>query len=40
MSIFSISHPLEWLSSTKGQVSHVLLTRSPLNPKVSFDLHV
>ena len=28
------------LSQTERQVTYVLLTRSPLNPKISFDLHV
>ena len=39
-----ISVPFETLSPTQGQVTHALLTRSPLNPepkpRVAFDLHV
>jgi hypothetical protein len=39
-----ISHRFQWLSRSLGQVSHVLLTRSPLSPGassgISFDLHV
>ena len=45
--ISSISHSFLQLSRRKGQVTHVLLTRSPLSPnqpkrkiRVPFDLHV
>ncbi len=31
----SISHPFEWLSSSRGQVSHVLLTSPPLRHQSS-----
>ncbi len=31
----SISHPFEWLSSSRGQVSHVLLTSPPLRHRSS-----
>ena len=47
MKVSGISSPFGELSRSSGQVSHVLLTRSPLGtPKVlppretSFDLHV
>ncbi len=30
MDVCSISHSFKWLSSTEGQVIHVLLTRPPL----------
>src|SRR6185436_10874065 len=40
----SISHPFRQLSQSEGQITHVLLTRSPLEypPKEAFplDLHV
>src|SRR3954452_18790970 len=40
----SISHPFRQLSQSRGQITHVLLTRSPLEypPKEAFplDLHV
>jgi hypothetical protein len=40
----SISHPFRQLSQSRGQITHVLLTRSPLEypPKGAFplDLHV
>ena len=36
----SFSYRFQQLSSTKGQVPHVLLTRSPLGIAASFDLHV
>ena len=42
-----ISHRFQWLSPTRGQVTYVLLTRSPLTLHLtevwvfcSFDLHV
>ena len=42
--ISGISHPFRQLSQSKGQITHVLLTRSPLEypPKEAFplDLHV
>ncbi len=39
-----ISHSLEWLFPTQGQIAHALLTRSPLylpgrSPMFAFDLH-
>jgi hypothetical protein len=40
--IFGISTPLEVLSPIQGQVTHVLLTRSPLYSlfrAFSYDLH-
>ncbi len=41
--LFGISTSLEVLSPTRGQVSHALLTRSPLGTRASsgtpFDLH-
>ena len=39
----SISHPFEWLSQFRGQVSYVLCTRAPLYSALllfAFDLHV
>jgi len=38
--ICGISHPFGQLSPARGQVTHVLLSRSPLTPKCPFDLHV
>ena len=38
--IFGISRPLERLSPTRGKIIYVLLTRSPLDPKIPLDLHV
>src|SRR3954451_9707171 len=42
--ISGISHRFQWLSQRQGQVTHVLLTRSPLIHPASwaspFDLHV
>ncbi len=44
LTIFGISHPLGWLSPTKGQIIYVILTRSPLSTGAStgfsLDLHV
>ena len=45
MKVSGISSPFGGLSRSSGQVSHVLLTRSPLDrseqaPRASFDLHV
>ena len=45
MKVSGISSPFGGLSRSSGQVSHVLLTRSPLDlpeqaPWTSFDLHV
>ena len=45
MKVSGISPPFGGLSRSSGQVSHVLLTRSPLGlpeqaPWTSFDLHV
>ena len=43
-SLSGISTPFEVLSLTDGQITHVLLTRPPLDPEVapraSLDLHV
>ena len=38
--VCSINPSFLGLSSTERQVTYVLLTRSPLSPKTSFDLHV
>ena len=38
--IWGISSGFPELSPAKGQMPYVLLTRSPLDPKVSLDLHV
>ncbi len=44
MRVSGISHRFRWLSRSLGQISHVLLTRSPLSAGASsgfsFDLHV
>ena len=37
--ICGISRPFGLLSPASGQVAHVLRDRSPLEPKLSFDLH-
>ena len=43
-SVWGISHRFQRLSPSEGQVSYVLLTRSPLSPqpksRLPFDLHV
>ena len=43
INIWGISHRFQWLSPSPGQVTYVLLTRSPLspqtNPRIPFDLH-
>src|SRR4029453_8561405 len=38
--VCGISHPFGQLFPTIGYVTHALLSRLPLDPKVSFDLHV
>ena len=38
--ICGISNPFGLLSPVEGQISYVLLTRSPLSIATSFDLHV
>ena len=40
MGVCGISHPFGQLFPTNGYVTHALLSRLPLDPKVSFDLHV
>ena len=44
MVVCGISHRFQWLSPTPGQVTYVLLTRSPLSGSIAqtltFDLHV
>jgi hypothetical protein len=40
VSLCGISNSFESLSRAEREVSYVLLTRAPLSPKGSFDLHV
>ena len=35
-----ISQSFDWLSQTRGQITHIFLTRAPLGIATSFDLHV